>query len=473
MSKSIANISGTCLLVLAAAAAAADGSLDAGFGQGGVAFVTPDGNDIHEFRPTTAATLADGKLLLGGARNYFEPTHPWEPHYRPALIRTNADGTPDTGFGADPANPGVVVLPEPVEAMGMQITEGMQVLADGGIVIAGSAFVRGPAQGFVMKLHADGSNDDSFGERGLRLTPQVQWHDLAVDSQGRIVVCGERVGGVSFPRGVVARFLPGGEPDTAFGSGGMVELLRTENGAVLEHVGNLTTLGLLPDDRIMVGGMQQVPLPELPENNDFLLVRLNVDGGYDSSYSGDGWDLFGADWLTPASGADSVERLLVQRDGGVLFAGHYDAGDSAYKLVVGRRTASGAPDANYGDPLLAGFQPVDVLPKAGSQYATALRQQSDGKAVLSVVTGVFPERSGFAAVRLERHGTPDASFGSGGIALFDIVPQGAYADAMSLTLQAGRPVLVGHAKRDTQSNITELVLARLDNELIFADRLGD
>lgn len=473
MSTSIANISGTCLFLLAAAASAADGFPDAGFGQDGVAFVTPDGSDIHEFRPTMAATLPDGKLLLGGARNYFEPTHPWEPHYLPTLIRTNADGTPDASFGADPANPGVVVLPEPVLAMGMQITEGMQVLADGGIVIAGSAFVRGPAQGFVMKLQADGSGDDSFGERGLRLTPEVQWHDVGVDSQGRIVACGERVGGVTFSRGVVARFLPSGDPDPAFGGDGMVELLRTENGAVLEHVGNLTTLGLLPDDRIMVGGTQQVPLTVLPENNDFLLARLNVDGSFDSSYSGDGWDVFGADWAVEPSGADGVERLLVLRDGSVLFAGHYDAGDSAYPLVIGRRTAAGVPDASYGLPMLPGFQLVNVLPAASSQYATALRLQSDGKAVLSVVTGVFPERSGFAAVRLERNGALDAGFGNGGITLLDIVPQGAFADAMSLTLQAGKPVLVGHAKRDAQSNLTELALVRLDNELIFADRLGD
>ncbi|UXI69413.1 hypothetical protein [Tahibacter amnicola] len=206
---------------------------------------------------------------------------------------------------------------------------------------------------------------------------------------------------------------------------------------------------------------------------DFSLARLLPDGTADAGFAGDGWSVFRIDALPVPEGHDGIDRLVVQRDGSIVIAGHYDAGESTVRLLAGRIRADGTPDPAYGDAALPGFRTLVTRADAGSEYATGLRLQSDGKLFLSIVTGVYPERSGFAAARLDAAGDLDPGFADGGIFALDLVPQGAFADAMAVTLQGGRPVLAGHARRDSGAQITELGLVRLENDLIFTDRLGD
>lgn len=126
-------------------------------------------------------------------------------------------------------------------------------------------------------------------------------------------------------------------------------------------------------------------------------------------------------------------------------------------LQAGGRPAHRRGRGGYGlrRSFHAGFPDIlDVLADAGSQHITGLQLQADGKVVLSVVTGVFPACSGFAAVRLLRDGAPDAWFAGDGVARYDIAAGGADADAVGLTLHAGRPLLASHARRDADGNLT-------------------
>ena len=165
---------------------AADGDFDPAFGDGGIAYLTPDLVAAQELQPVAAIVLPDGKLLFGGSLD-APTTVPFEQEYRGMLARFNADGTADTSFG-NTSIPGVVALPNLVEGNRLEGIESMQRLDDGSIIAAGVSSVNSPERGFIVKLDADGNLDPAFADGGVVLIPGTYLHAVGIDSEGRIVV---------------------------------------------------------------------------------------------------------------------------------------------------------------------------------------------------------------------------------------------------------------------------------------------
>lgn len=105
--------------------------------------------------------------------------------------------------------------------------------ADGKVVVLTSA----GAASYLSRYMSDGELDDSFGGGGVVALPstgQIEYFSLALDAAGRIIVVASETGpvweapdhsiGTDTERGVVYRYLPDGEPDTSFGSGGKVTI---------------------------------------------------------------------------------------------------------------------------------------------------------------------------------------------------------------------------------------------------------
>lgn len=444
---------------------AADGDPDPGFGVGGISYVTPDDLDAREIMPVVAIELPDGKLLFGGTRNKIVEGSPWfEPQIRAALVRLNADGSPDAGFG-NTTIPGLFELPDLVAGTRMQGIESMARLDDGSLIAVGTGMVNAPARGFIVKFDADGTLDATYGGGGTVLLPEFYPHAVAIDGQGRALVGGERFDPLGFIyTSTVIRFDLDGTPDPAFGDGGNVSI--TWGDAQLS--GYVSDVKAVAGDGVVVGGGYEAYGAGM--GSDYAIARLDADGGFDATFAGSGWTVF--DDAADASNSNRVHKLAVSADGRIAFAGYHASGENMTGLVLGRLAADGSLDAGFGDASTPGFLAPAVLPTAQNVNPTALLLQDDGKLLVSASYFAFPDRQGFFALRTTADGQLDPGFAAAGVFEGDLAPDGSYSESSAMTVQAdGRIVLAGRAMRSPDSPIVDFAAIRLLSAGGVADRI--
>ncbi|MBI3786011.1 MAG: hypothetical protein HY270_21685 [Deltaproteobacteria bacterium] len=158
-----------------------DGSLDGGFGTGGVA-TTPIGTGDDQ--ANAVALQGDGKIVVAASvvsgSNYYY-----------GLARYNTDGSLDAGFGT-----GGTVTTTVGAAFNTNIPNAVGLQSDGKIVLAGEAWTSSPLQpNFAMvRYNTDGSVDTSFGTAGEVTTAIGSGGSIAdsmnIEADGRIVLAG-------------------------------------------------------------------------------------------------------------------------------------------------------------------------------------------------------------------------------------------------------------------------------------------
>jgi uncharacterized delta-60 repeat protein len=185
----------------------ADGTLDTGFGGNGIAgTVTPavDGSCGMALQP-------NGRIVLAGSSGSDI-----------ALMRLNANGTPDSSFGSG----GKVTI----DLGGNDQGCGVVLQRDGKIVYGGTTTVHPDHSGFdsdfaIVRFEADGDRDPTFGTDGAVTTDfgrsELQCCKLTLGTAGRIVAAGKSAdlnpGGVT--SAVMAR-------SHAFACGAVTVILR-------------------------------------------------------------------------------------------------------------------------------------------------------------------------------------------------------------------------------------------------------
>ncbi|MCF8984619.1 calcium-binding protein [Pseudomonas syringae] len=286
-----------------------DGSLDRSFSQNGIALV-PGNLDPEDYADYVMAVQADGKVLaaqpgLGGLK----------------VERFNVDGTPDATFG----NGGAVALDPAFSYDGLA----MYATADGSVYVS----LRGTSQAVVFKLESNGTPVEDFGANGaLLLNPTghystgniatvVQPVDGSVLLGSWLYVGSESPHDPGDPVYAVQRLGADGNLDTAFGVDGVVYF---DTALGLDYRAAMTVQA---DGKIIIAG----------ESNDttaFNVLRLNADGSFDTSFSGDGK-------LTvqvPQGDKNYAHSVVVQPDGKILIAGD----------VITRLNADGSLDTTFG-----------------------------------------------------------------------------------------------------------------------------
>jgi len=262
------------------ALAPADGRPDETFGAGGFA--------LHGSVGLPAAFAADGSCLFS-ARAGGDTVR---------LLRTAADG-------------GAAGTIEPQLGVGAAEVRSMRRLVDGSALISGGA----ATGGWIAMLAPDGALDPSFGNGGVA-QPIADPDELllvGVRSDEHIVV---RCAHNGWP--AVALLHPDGTLDTAFGSGGFVELSR----------GPLVRVFAQNDDTLLCGCALARTEPDLNMLNGTPNIqpaklgvqRILADGSYDAAF---GW---GAPSVFPPPG-----RTLVLRGAGT---GPDDGFDSATPVAM-------------------------------------------------------------------------------------------------------------------------------------------
>jgi uncharacterized delta-60 repeat protein len=172
----------------------ADGSLDVAFDGDGMATSTAGlGGDGW----AALAIQSDGKIVAAGNRRKQNNSDM-------AVLRFNANGSIDTGFGTD----GIVTIAvgprnETACAVGIQ--------GDGKIIVAGYSDISADYSNIaVVRLSTNGSLDPTFGEGG-KITTDIDTEDwgnaLAIQADGRIVVAGYTQNDAGRDI-VVARYMP-------------------------------------------------------------------------------------------------------------------------------------------------------------------------------------------------------------------------------------------------------------------------
>ncbi|HYE19509.1 MAG TPA: hypothetical protein VEA69_13745 [Tepidisphaeraceae bacterium] len=158
----------------------------------------------------------------------------------------------------------------------------------------------------VLRLNANGTPDATFGDGGIGVVGgSGYWGDtpaaMALQPDGRIVLAGTHsvYMGSSY---VVSRMTAGGRPDTSFGTGGYTVLNRGASYPMdfgMKPDG-AAFVAVAPDGTIVVAGYNDMPTEEAggphPFSNDFGVFRLLPSGELDWSFGDRGWTFvpFGA-----------------------------------------------------------------------------------------------------------------------------------------------------------------------------------
>ena len=136
-------------------------------------------------------------------------------------------------------------------------------------------------------------------------------------------------------------------------------------------------------------------------------------------------------------GNDVVNAIVVQPDGRIVLAGSSEQTAAGIDMAVVSLTASGQPDASFGKGGIAVF---DFL--GGTDRARALLLQPDGRIVVGGEANTGNAGGlDFALLRLNTDGTLDSSFGSAGKVVTAVRSNGASeaVRALALATVAGEP----------------------------------
>jgi uncharacterized delta-60 repeat protein len=301
-------------------------------------------------------------------------------------------GALDATFG----NGGLVT--GPIQAAGGYLVPVVVQPADGKIVSA--CYVIDAKSGYedfaLARYNPNGTLDTSFGNGGIVSTVVGNGNSyingLALTSTGAIVAVGQGIskGNAAF---AVARYTPSGSLDTSFGSGGIV-LTIPAKGAVNEAL----AVGINPNtgsssDKIYVAGYA---------GSNFTLVRYNANGSLDTSFGSSGID------ITPnfGNGRDVPNALGIQSaDGKIVLAGYNNMNGTSNVMAVARYLSSGALDSSFGTGGI-----VTLASPTGSNLNNAFGLfVQNGTIVVSGYSG-----QEMALARLTNAGQLDPTFGGSG-----------------------------------------------------------
>src|SRR5438445_6427561 len=216
-----------------------------GFGAG-QGFVTTPIFSLDADASALAVQPADSKIVAAGLAG-SAVTNVWDV----ALLRYNANGTLDLPFGG--TNSGMVITDI---GSSSNYANAVALQADGKIVVAGNAFANPSANTSdiaVLRYNADGSLDTAgFASPNGYVTTSVGAFDngyaVAVQpSDGKIVVAGNADAGVG-DRLALLRYNADGGLDSGFGTGGIVT--RAASGPSI--IAGAFGVALLPSDGAIV-----------------------------------------------------------------------------------------------------------------------------------------------------------------------------------------------------------------------------
>lgn len=312
----------------------------------------------------------------------------------------------------------------------------------------------------LTRFNADGTLDTDFGDQGVaRINFGQDSLDtgfaVALQADGKILAGGAARMGTITNIGLV-RFDSNGVLDVSFG----------DDGKVLIDLGGLeyiTDLGLQSDGKIIGAGRF---------GNQFLVIRLNIDGELDDSFGDSGIVVegFTENFRQEAFGVAVLGDDSIIVAGGGIRSGFGPGSGSTISLL--KLTADGALDATFN---ATGKLALTI---DGRSWARSVAVDDLGRFVVAGFGGAeWNSEVAFLVARFNSNGSLDTTFGDEGRVITEFpAPYDREASIWSVALQGdGRIVAAGEAVQNVPNGLQGLLLVRyhqdgsLDTSLDGAD----
>ena len=346
-----------------------NGSIDSSFGINGYLTDT-------SFFMYSAAIQPDGKIVVVGDGN-FKDNYPNVLQSDFEVARYYPDGSPDSSFSGDGKQTTDFGAPNANFSFDRAYSVGIQ--KNGKIVVEGTS----GASLAIACYNADGSLNNTFSEDGKLVNDSVYAITLAIQKDNKIVVAGS----INADFAVLRYNLDGSLDNTFSGDG----IQTTDFASTPDFLGSLA---IQSDGKIVAGGSTVIDLST--NTQDFALVRYNIDGSLDKSFSNDGKQTthFGYNY--------GIMSLAFQNDGKIVAAG-----DSAgYAFALARYDVDGSLDKSFSND---GKQTTAFGGNKNGTAAYTVTIQSDGKIVAGGSAYPF-----LAIARYNRDGSLDNTFDNDG-----------------------------------------------------------
>lgn len=424
-------------LIAPAAAMGASDSLDPNFGSGGIA-TTPIGPTGTVDVGLAMARAPNGQFVVAGnsgSGTSFGSGGAF------ALVRYNADGGLDSGFGGGKVTTDFVADPnEADEAHAVAIQPDGKVVAVG---IAGEGAANGFDNFALARYNANGTPDTGFGAAG-KVTTDLQTSSfddawaVALQPDGKIVVAG--MSNYDF---ALARYNSNGTLDSSFGTGGVVTTVV----APYSNASEAHAVAVESNGKIVAAGFADMHAPGDYTDHDFALVRYQSNGTLDASF-GSGGIVTTAVSSEPIFKGDEANAVVLQPDGKIVLAGSSDVqfpGDGAGSIfALARYNVNGTLDTGFGT---GGKVTTQMSPLSSVVYGLAL--EADGKLVAGgrAADCAGECHSDFAVARYNGNGSLDTSFDADGKSTAAVAPYSQTSIARGVAIQPSdnKIVLAGYA----------------------------
>lgn len=314
---------------------------------------------------------------------------------------------------------------------------------DGKIIAAGSVTPGGAKANGLIRYNSDGSIDTNFGNNGIVwhfLNSTTTTNALEILPDGKILAAGDvfNLAYDSYNYGFVCRYNSDGSHDLSFAGGvsNGCQIYVWYNVSFNTYYTYLNALAVQPDGKIVAAGYGYDK-----NRNYFAVIRLNADGSYDNSFSGDG-QLLTSFVFTETSGDCYAQAVAVNpTNGKIIVAGYIQGYSEGEDFALKMLNADGSEDTSFGGTFFYNGRMTDFLGGNDRIYSVTFV----GSKILVAGMATSPNSGeDFAFARYNPNGTLDNTFGFGGRTIHII---GNYSDAVySMKLQTdGKIVAAGYA----------------------------
>jgi len=310
----------------------------------------------------TVIQQADGKFVMAGA--YYGNIR---------LDRVDINGAVDTSFDGDGR------LSTSLLGSGVLLQQ-----TNGKLVVGGHVNSAGNDDIALERYNADGTLDIAFGIGGKAVAAigagNEYTHALLQQKDGKLVAVGYSNNGVDDDIALV-RFNTDGTLDASFDVDGK---LTTAVGSSNDYAFAVVQQ---PSGKLVIAGSSSNGV-----NADITVVRYNMNGSLDTTFSGDGI-------VTTAvgKGDDAAYALVTQPDGKLIVSGASDGGATGNDVVLIAYNINGSKDNGFANN---GVARLDI--SSSSQGALALLMQPDGYLVTAgFSTGLSTGGQDFIIARFE------------------------------------------------------------------------
>ncbi len=389
---------------------------------------------------------ADGKIvMLARAASKTNPISG-----NAILSRINPDGSLDATFGT--------LGQTSIKPSGPTYfaAKEMAVQSDGKILVLAHTDTGGLNHaGYVMRFTADGVLDTSFGTGGIYIHTYVSddWsvRNLSVDGADNIFV--SMINRVTNTHSEFFRLSANGVLDTSWASSGLLSLSSF----------TVWSIEALDNGKLIAAATQ----------GDYFVVRqFNADGSLDTDFG-----VAGELAQYVGGSGKLIEQVLMLADGGMLILGYSNINGRKDTILI-RTDANGIPVADFGSSGL-----LQLTFEGKDSYPYAVLEQTDGKFVVVGSTGDFAEDNNAFLARLNIDGSFDSTLpalnsASNGIVIHDLAYEAfsdvAYNINMATTVlrRANGGYLLLNIVQITQHAGSAVYYAFADTHLVGLDENG-